>query len=116
MGDIFLGLTIVNIRDMERQQKVSFLVDTGATRAWIPQEIAERLGIEPVGTMPLEPADGNIREYPYGVCLFNFGGEIAAGNVIIGPQDPSRWLGPMCCKTFALLSIWNVTPYHAPGL
>jgi len=53
MGDIYLKLTIANIKDPGRQQEVSFLVDTGATRAWVSKEIADTVGIEPAGTVPL---------------------------------------------------------------
>ena len=78
MGDIYLELTVANIKDPERQQEVSFLVDTGATRSWISKEIADTIGIEAVGAVPLELADGStglaevgsIRELPYGFCLF----------------------------------------------
>ncbi|HID29834.1 MAG TPA: hypothetical protein EYP19_07490 [Desulfobacterales bacterium] len=85
MGDIYLELTIANIYNPEREQEVSFLVDTGATRAWIPQQIAEALGIQPAGTVSLEMTDGSVKEFPYGFCLFDFGGEKVAGNVVIGP-------------------------------
>jgi len=85
MGDVYLELVVANIRDPERQQEVSFLVDTGATRAWIPQKVADDLGIEPAGTVSLELADGSVKEFPYGFCLFDFGGETVAGNVVIAP-------------------------------
>jgi predicted aspartyl protease len=87
MGDVYLELTIANIHDPSRQQNVSFLVDTGATRAWIPHQIADDLGIEPAGSVSLELADGSIKEFPYGFCLFDFGGETVAGNVVIGPSE-----------------------------
>ena len=38
---IIVELTVANIYDPERQQEVSFLVDTGATRARISQKIAD---------------------------------------------------------------------------
>ncbi|PKO21046.1 MAG: hypothetical protein CVU38_16895 [Chloroflexi bacterium HGW-Chloroflexi-1] len=87
MGDIYLELTIANIHDTERQREISFLVDTGSTRAWIPKKVADELSIQPAGTVPLELADGSITELPYGFCLFDFGGETIAGNVVIGPPD-----------------------------
>jgi len=46
MGDIYLETTLANLRDLEKQKEISFLVDTGATRAWIPREIAEELEID----------------------------------------------------------------------
>ena len=87
MGDIYLELTVANIHDLERQREISFLVDTGSTRAWIPQKTADELGIQSAGTIPIEMADGSVKELPYGFCLFDFGGETIAGNVVIGPPE-----------------------------
>lgn len=103
MGDIFLELTIANIRNMERQKEVSFFVDTGATRSWIPQEIADELGIEPLGNIDLELADGTVKEFPYGPCFFDFGGEIVAGNVIIGPSGSDPLAGTHVLQDFRLV-------------
>lgn len=103
MGDIFLELTVTNIHDMERQQEVSFLVDTGATRSWIPQETAEKLGIEQIGTVQLELADGAIQEYPYGACFFNFGDETVAGNIVIGPPNSEPLVGTHVLQDFRII-------------
>ena len=111
MSEIYLELTIANIKHPERQQEVSFLVDTGATRAWVSKEIAEAVGIESVGTIPpsinsghrLELADSNITERPYGLCLFTYNGEIAAGNVVIGPPGCEPLVGTHVLQDFRLI-------------
>lgn len=103
MSEIYLDLIIANIKDPERQQEVSFLVDTGATRAWVPQEIAEAIGIEPAGTVPLELADGTITERPYGFCLFTYNGETVAGNVVIGPPGSEPLVGTHVLQDFRLI-------------
>lgn len=103
MGDIYLELAIANIQDPERQQDVSFLVDTSATRAWIPQQIADAIGIQPAGTVSLEMADGSIKEFPYGFCLFDFGGETVAGNVVIGPPECEPIVGTHVLQDFRLV-------------
>ena len=103
MGNIFLELTVANIQNMERQKDISFFVDTGATRAWIPQDIADELGIESLGTLELELADGTIKEFPYGPCFFSFGGEIVAGNVVIGPQGTEPLAGTHVLQDFSLV-------------
>ncbi|MDM8524780.1 aspartyl protease family protein, partial [Desulfococcaceae bacterium HSG8] len=56
-------LTVANITDMEKQQEVSFFVDTGATRAWIPQNIAEQLGITPIGKDALKKGKAQLADY-----------------------------------------------------
>jgi predicted aspartyl protease len=103
MGDIYLELIIANVQDLERQKEVSFLVDTGATRAWIPKQIADELGIQPAGTVPLELADGSVKELPYGFCLFDFGGETVAGNVIIGPAECEPLVGTHVLQDFRVI-------------
>lgn len=103
MSEVYLELTIANIKDPERQQRVSFLVDTGATRAWVSKEIAEALGIEPSGTVPLELADGSIRQLPYGLCLFAYDGEIIAGNVVIGSSGCEPLVGTHVLQDFRLI-------------
>ncbi|MFQ5794055.1 MAG: aspartyl protease family protein [Candidatus Bipolaricaulia bacterium] len=103
MSDIYLKLTVANINDPERQQEVSFLVDTGATRAWVSKEIAEAVGIELARTVPLELADGSITERPYGFCLFVYTGEIVAGNVVIGPPKCEPLVGTHVLQDFRMI-------------
>ncbi len=103
MGDIYLELTIANIHEPEQQQEISFLVDTGAMRAWIPQQVAEAIGIEAAGAVSLELADGSLKEFPYGFCLFDFGGETVAGNVVIGPPECEPLVGTHVLQDFRLV-------------
>ena len=103
MSDIYLELAIANIKDPQRQQRVSFLVDTGATRAWVSKEIAEAVGVEPVGTVRLELADGSITERPYGVCLFIHDREIVAGIVVIGPPGCEPLVGTHVLQDFRMV-------------
>ncbi len=100
MGDIYLDLTVANVNDPEKQQDISFLVDTGATRAWIPEEIAHKLNIKAEGTVPVELADSSVRELPYGFCLFDFGGEKIAGNIIFGPAGSEPIVGTHVLQDF----------------
>ncbi|NQS98920.1 MAG: hypothetical protein HQ591_10740 [candidate division Zixibacteria bacterium] len=103
MGDIYIPLNIINDQEPERHLEMRFLVDTGATRAWIPENIAEELLIEPVGRVPLELADGNISEYPYGLCKFEYEGEIVNGTVVIGPKDIEPIAGTHLLQDFRLI-------------
>ncbi len=103
MSEIYLKLTVANIKDQKRQQEVSFLVDTGATRAWVSQEIAAAVGIESVGTVSLELADGSVTERPYGFCVFAYNGEIVAGNVVIGPPGCEPLVGTHVLQDFRMV-------------
>ena len=103
MGDIYLELTIANIHNLEKQKVLSFLVDTGTSRAWIPREIADELDIETVGTIPVELADASVKSEEYGFCLFDFGGEKIAGNVIIGPPGCEPIVGTHVLQDFRVI-------------
>ncbi len=76
-----------------RNKKNLFLVDTGATRAWIPTTIADELGIQPADTVALELADGTVKQVEYGFCLFSYHGETAADTVVLGPPGIEPLLG-----------------------
>jgi predicted aspartyl protease len=103
MGDIHLELTIANIADPTSQKGLMFLVDTGAIRAWIPEKIADELDIQRTGTMPLELADGSVKELPYGFCLFALDGETVAGNVVIGPPETETLVGTHVLEDFRIV-------------
>ncbi|NUO79120.1 aspartyl protease family protein [candidate division KSB1 bacterium] len=103
MGEIYLELTVANLHDLDRQKEIAFLVDTGASRAWVPQKVAEELGIDPIGSIELELADGNVKEFPYGSCFFDFGGERIAGNVVIGPPNSEPIVGTHVLQDFRLV-------------
>lgn len=103
MSELSLKFTVANIRDPSRQQEVEFLVDTGATRAWISAEIALAVGVEPAGTVPLELADGSVIERPYGFCLFLYNGETVAGNVVIGPPGCEPLVGTHVLQDFRMI-------------
>ncbi len=103
MGDVYLDLTIANIVDPSRQKEISFLVDSGATRAWTPKKIANELGIKKAGTVSLEMAGGSVKRFPYGFCLFALNGESVAGNVGIGPPDVEPLVGTHVLQDFRLV-------------
>ncbi len=103
MGDVYLELTIANIENRSRQKEISFLVDAGATRAWIPKGMARALGIKKVGNISLEMADGTIKKFPYGSCCFALNGEMVAGNVIIGPPEIEPIVGTHVLQDFRLV-------------
>ena len=67
------------------------------------KEIAEPVGIEPAGTVPLELADGSIRELPYGLCLFVYNGKTIAGNVVIGPSGCEPLVATHVLQDFRLV-------------
>ena len=58
-----------------------------------PDPELERAGIEPVGRMNYELANGSVHEYPFGLAQIEFMGEVTAGRVIFGPEGTEPILG-----------------------
>lgn len=102
MSAVYIELVIANDTDVTRQKKVRFLADSGASRAWIDEETAEQLGIRESGRVPVELADGQIKEYPYGLCKFMYDGETVNGTVIIGPRGCEPLAGTHVLEDFRL--------------
>jgi clan AA aspartic protease len=73
--------------------EADFLVDTGATDCLAPATKLRQIGVQPVGTMVYELADGTKQEYPFGLVEIRFMGEVTAGRVIFGPGDAEPLLG-----------------------
>lgn len=103
MGDIYLDLTVMNDVDLEKQKQIQFLADTVATRAWIPKTLALELGIKEVGKVPLELAKGKVQKYPYGLCKFEYEGELVSGTVVIGPANIEPIVGTHVLQDFRLI-------------
>ncbi len=103
MGDVYLDLTVINDSDPTKQMEIQFLADTGATRAWIPEEIARKLGIKSIGKIPMELANGKIHRLPYGLCKFEYEGEIVNGTVVIGPKGIEPLAGTHVLQDFRLV-------------
>ncbi len=83
--------------------EIQFLADTSATRASLPGEIAKKLGIKSVGRIPMELADGKVHRLPYGLCKFEYEGEIVNGTVVIGPKGIEPLAGTHVLQDFRLV-------------
>ena len=56
---VYHDVVIANPRDLDKQLKVKFLVDTGSSGTVIPRKVVEQLGLECVGSGVVELADGS---------------------------------------------------------
>jgi clan AA aspartic protease len=80
-----------------------FLVDTGATDSMIPAEELEKAGVEKVGRMAYELANGQVKEYPYGLARIEFMGETTAGRVIFGEPGSEPLLGVTALESVGIM-------------
>ena len=76
---------------------------TGATDSLAPGKALKKAGIEPVGTMSYELANGSIVEYSFGLAVIEFMGEITSGRVIFGPDDAEPLLGVTALESVGIL-------------
>ena len=80
-----------------------FLVDSGATDSMAPGSELRRVGIEPIGKMSYELANGNLVEYPFGLAQIEFMGEVIAGRVIFGPERTEPILGVTALESVGIV-------------
>jgi clan AA aspartic protease len=93
MGLIHVTVSLKALGQADGPYEAEFLVDTGATDSLAPSVELRRIGVQPIGKMAYELADGTLQEYPFGLVQISFMGEITAGRVIFGPDDAEPILG-----------------------
>src|ERR1700682_1959403 len=93
MGLIHVSVTLRPLPKSRKRYHDVFLVDTGATDSMAPAKRLKKAGIRPVGKMAYELANGATEEYPFGLAVIEFMGEITSGRIIFGPDDAEPLLG-----------------------
>src|SRR5258705_5644044 len=73
--------------------EAEFLVDSGATDLLVPAAELIRIGVQPVGRMAYELANGTVQEDQFGLAEISFMNEVTAGRVIFGPENAQPILG-----------------------
>jgi len=103
-----MGLTHVTVTlrsgvQAKKKYQADFLVDTGATDCMAPAPALRRAGISPVGKMMYELADGSKVQYPFGLAVIEFMGEITAGRIVFGPDDCAPLLGVTALESVGIM-------------
>ncbi len=83
--------------------EADFFVDTGATDSMAPSNKLLEAGIIHVGKSVYELADGEMREFYFGIAVIEFMGEITSGRVIFGPDDTEPILGVTALESVGIL-------------
>jgi len=107
MGQFSVRVTVAHPTDPDRREEVSLLVDTGATLAWVPRQVVERLGIPLLGRSSFLVADGRTIERETAGARLGLDGRQAVVTVVIGESGDSGLLGVTALETlgFAVDSI-----------
>src|SRR5216117_1211486 len=67
MGVTHVTVALKGLGSPNGTYEADFLVDTGATDSLAPAAKLKKIGVQPVGTMAYELADGTIHEYQFGL-------------------------------------------------
>jgi hypothetical protein len=90
MGFIHVTVTLRPLPKSRKKYEADFLVDAGAIDSMAPAGKLKKAGIRPVGKMTYETADGRIVEFPFGLAVIEFMGDITSGRIIFGPDDTEK--------------------------
>jgi clan AA aspartic protease len=103
-----MGLTRVTTKitalgNGEKSYEAVFLVDTGATDSMVPAPELDKIGLQREGKMAYELANGEVREYAYGLARIQFMGELTAGRVIFGEPGSEPLLGVTALESVGIM-------------
>src|SRR6266850_6393897 len=95
VGNMGLTHVAVKLRNFVSNDtyEAQFLVDSGATDSLVPASELSKIGVQPVGRMAYELANGTVEEYQFGLVEISFMNEVTAGRVIFGPNNAEPILG-----------------------
>src|SRR5258705_3774715 len=85
--------------------EAEFLVDSGATDSLVPASELSKIGVQAVGKMAYELANGTVEEYEFSLAEISYMNEVTAGRVIFGPDNAEPILGVTALESVGLSSI-----------
>lgn len=102
-----IGLThvAVKLRSFVSNEtyEADFLVDSGATDSHVPASELSKIGVQPIGKMAYELANGEVEEYQFGLAEISFMNEVTAGRVIFGPDNAEPILGVTALESVGIV-------------
>jgi len=103
-----MGLTKVTTKlshpaTPQQSYEALFLVDTGATDSLAPAEELRKIGVCEEGRTAYELADGQVKQYAYGLVRIEFMGEVTAGRVIFAEAEAEPALGVTALESVGIM-------------
>ena len=86
----------------ERWERIEALVDTGASYTAVPNDILERLGVEPTLSRRFRMADGRVSELPLAMTPCRLDGQQLPTLVVFIEPGAQPLLGALALETFAV--------------
>jgi len=99
VGVFSYPLTILGPRG---EANIEALVDTAATYTWIPQDVLDRLGVQPITSKTFALADGRQVDYRIGPISARIDGEEMPTLCIFGDPGTEPLLGALTLEAFLL--------------
>lgn len=88
-----LDVTVSNPADRRRKEKLTFLIDTGATYSVVPSKVLKELEIKPDEKREFTLADGRKITRKLGGARFEYNGNKGHAPVIFGQRGDSTIIG-----------------------
>ena len=85
-----------------RFERVSALVDSGATYTFAPASLLTSLGVEPHRTMTFEMADGSLINRDFGRTWIRLNGMEEVSPVVFGDEGITPLLGAVTLEIFGM--------------
>ena len=104
MGMFKKKVRVSNTKDPKRFFECEFWIDTGALYSHVPEELLERIGIEPTSKRNLILADGSQDTRRLGYCGFEIEGLEGVNHcpVIFAPKDSLLLIGATALENFGV--------------
>lgn len=84
-----------------RSEEVELLVDTGATFLVVPRTLADRLGLRPTRTCPIQTTGGREETWPLAEVRLALDGDDVTTTCLIAPDGPAL-LGAVALESLLL--------------
>jgi clan AA aspartic protease len=85
-----------------RFERVSAMVDTGASYTYVPRSVLEKLGVKPTFKFPFVLADGREVKLDMAETKVKFDGMTRTQLVVFGEEDTEPLLGAFSLESFGL--------------
>lgn len=103
VGDVHVSVTVTNPFDDSRAWQGDFLVDTGSTESWIPEDILKEIGVDPLNVVQVWLADGSTSLQQAGWAYFTVAGVTRPHELIVGPEGSIPLLGHSILQSIGLI-------------
>lgn len=103
MGITYVEALVRGDTPRAAQERVRFLVDSGAMFSVLPQRAWKKIGLESKRKVQVELADGTLLSRPASECHFEYRGVEASSPVILGEAGDEALLGVLSLETLGLV-------------